>query len=97
MLLPAAENLQFTAAGDDSSKLDITLIHTPKTCEEETDGGTVTKAVTGSDGRQVYEHRAEIDVNGGEKQVSLEAGEKTEFKDSRDTSFKVGLDGDGRL
>lgn len=97
VLLPAAENLQFTAAGDDSSKLDITLIHTPKTCEEETDGGTVTKAVTGSDGRQVYEHRAEIDVNGGEKQVSLEAGEKTEFKDSRDTSFKVGLDGDGRL
>ncbi len=97
VLLPVTEALQFTAAGENPSKLDVTLIHTPKTCEEEAGGGTVTKAVTDSDGRQVYEHRAEIDVNSGEKQVSLEAGEKTEFKDSKDTSFKIGLSENGRL
>ena len=97
VLLPVTETLQFNAAGENPSKLDIILIHTPKTFEEVTDEGSVTKAVTGSDGRQVYEHKAEIDVNSGEKQISLEAGEKTEFKDSKDTSFKLGISGDGRL
>ena len=97
VLLPVIETLQFTAAGKDPSKLDIKITHTPKTFEEETEGGTVTKAVTDKDGRQVYEHEAEIDVNSGEKAITLEAGEKTEFKDSKDTSFKVGLAGNGSL
>ena len=97
VLLPVIEALQFTAAGKSPSKLDITLTHTPETFEEETEDGAVTKAVTDKDGRQVYGHRAEIDVNGGEKEITLGAGEKTEFKDSRDTSFKVGLAGNGNL
>lgn len=97
VLLPVTETIQFTAAGKNPSKLDITLTHTPKTFEEETEEGTVTKAVTDKDGRQVYNHKAEIDVNGGEKEITLEAGEKTEFKDSKDTSFKAGLAGNGTL
>ena len=97
VLLPVTETIQFTAAGKNPSKLDITLTHTPKTFEEETEEGAVTKAVTDKDGRQVYNHKAEIDVNGGEKEITLEAGEKTEFKDSKDTSFKTGLAGNGTL
>ena len=97
VLLPVTETIQFTAAGKNPSKLDITLTHTPKTFEEETEEGAVTKAVTDKDGRQVYNHKAEIDVNGGEKEITLEAGEKTEFKDSKDTSFKAGLAGNGTL
>ena len=97
VLLPVTETIQFTAAGKNPSKLDITITHTPKTFEEETEEGAVTKAVTDKDGRQVYNHKAEIDVNGGEKEITLEAGEKTEFKDSKDTSFKAGLAGKGTL
>lgn len=97
VLLPVTETIQFTAAGKNPSKLDITLTHTPKTFEEETEEGAVTKAVTDKDGRQVYNHKAEIDVNGGEKEITLEAGEKTEFKDSKATSFKAGLAGNGNL
>ena len=97
VLLPVTETIQFTAAGKNPSKLDITLTHTPKTFEEETEEGAVTKAVIDKDGRQVYNHKAEIDVNGGEKEITLEAGEKTEFKDGKDTSFKAGLAGNGTL
>ncbi len=97
VMLPVTENVQFTAAGENPSKLDIVLTHTPKTYEEESEKGIVTRALTDDNGKQVYEHKAEIDVNCGDGPVLLNAGEKTEFSDCKGTLFKIGLDANGKL
>ena len=97
VLLPETEQLQFKAAGANPSTLDITLTHTPKTYEETSEDGIVVKPVRDKEGRQIYEHNAGIDLNSGEKQITLAAGEKTEFKDSKDTAFKIRLGAGGSL